>query len=151
MSRPGYPEWWDSTVTIYNKFTDKQTSVVKWFRTVIPNDCFWQLTGTELRIGDTVLDSKSIVCRIPKDDAFLEKQDWEKLPNDEMNNYFTLAHGDIIVKGECDFEIDEYTKGYRASDLLNHYQDYQACMSVSEFAINTGKGKNNEHYLARGK
>ena len=26
-----------------------------------------------------------------------------------MGNYFTLSTGNIIVKGECDFVIDEYT------------------------------------------
>lgn len=150
MAKKGYPESWETTVTVYNKFTDKQTSVTTWYRTVI-TDCFWQLTGTAVQIGDVALDSKSIVCRIPKDDRFLEKQDWVTIPNDQKENYFTLAQDDIIVKGECNFEIDEQTKGYRASDLLAHYRDYQACMSITEFSNNTGKGRNNEHYLARGK
>lgn len=150
MSKPGFPVWWDTTITIYNKFVDTQTDVVRWYRTIV-TDCFWQLSGTEVRVGGTVLDSKSIVCRIPKDDRFLEKQDWIALPNDEMDDYFTLAQGDIIVKGECDFVIDEYTKGHRSTDLLGKYRKYQACMEITEFSNNTGIGRNNEHYLARGK
>lgn len=150
MSKPGFPVWWNTTVTVYNKFTDTQTSVVHWFRNVV-TDCFWQLSGTEVRVGGTVLDSKSIVCRIPKDERFLEKQDWIALPNDEMDDYFTLAQGDIIVKGECEFVVDEYTKGHRSSDLLSQYRDYQACMEITEWSNNTGIGRNNEHYLARGK
>lgn len=150
MSKAGYPIWWDTTVTVYNKYTDAQTDLVSWYRTVIP-DCFWKLSGAEVRVGDTVLDSKAIVCRIPKDDTFMEKQDWIQLPSDQKASYFTLAQGDIIVKGECDFEIDEYTKGYRSSDLLGHYRDYQACMEITEFSNNTGVGRNNEHYLTRGK
>ena len=106
MAKAGFPIWWETTITVYNEFTDSQTQLVSWFKTVI-TDCFWQLTGTEVRVGDSVLDLKSIVCRIPKDERFLEKQDWVKLPNDQMNEYFTLAPGDIIVKGECDFVIDE--------------------------------------------
>ena len=150
MSKVGYPVWWDTTITIYNKFTDKQTNVVQWFKSVV-TDCFWQLSGTEINVGGTVLDAKRITCRIPKDEKFLEKQDWVLVPNDQKGNYFTLGQGDIIVKGECDFVIDEYTKGHRSTDLLGQYQDYQACMEIKEFSNNTGTGRNNEHYLARGK
>lgn len=149
MSKAGFPIWWEHTITLYNKFVDNQTQVVVWYKTVL-TDCFWKLTGTEVRVGDSVLDSKSIVCRIPKDERFLEKQDWVKLPNDLMGDYFTLAPGDIIVKGNCDFEIDEYTKGLRSTDLLSLYHDYQACMEITEFSNNTGIGRNNEHYYTRG-
>lgn len=150
MSKPGFAQWWDTTITIYNKFTDAQTQVTHWFKQVV-TDCFWQLSGSTVRIDEVTLDSKSIVCRIPKDDRFLEKQDWIKLPNDQMNQYFTLATGDIIVKGICDENIDEYTSGHRSTDLLNKYREYQACMEITEFSNNSGVGRNNEHYLTRGK
>ena len=149
MSRQGFPIWWDTTVTVYNKYEDAQTNVVTWYRNVV-SDCFWQLTGNEIKIGDTNLNSKAIVCRIPKDSKFLEKQDWVKLPNDEMGNFFTLSPGDIIVKGECDFEINEYIKGHRSTDLLAQYHDYQACMEITKFSNNTGIGRNNEHYFTQG-
>ena len=150
MSKPGYPLWWDTTVTVYNKITDASTQVVTWYKTVI-TDCFWKMTGAEVRVGDAVLDSKAIVCRIPKSPIFMEKQDWIKLPVAQLSDYFTLAQGDIIVKGECAFDINEYEKGYRSSDLLGFYSQYQACMEITEFSNNTGIGRNNEHYLARGK
>jgi len=150
MSKPGYPVWWETTVTIYNKFIDAQTQLVAWYRNVV-TDCFWQLSGQTVQIGEVTLDSKSVVCRIPKDPRFLEKQDWIKIPNDQMANYFTIAQGDIIVKGVCEEEIDEYTKGHRSTDLLNQYRAYQACMEISEYSNNTGAGRNNEHYLTRGK
>jgi len=150
MSKPGYPIWWEDTITIYNKYTDAQTNVVRWYRNVV-NDCFWKLTGAQISVGDTVLDSKAITCRIPKDSRFLEKQQWVEQPNDTKANFFTLAPGDIIVKGECLDEIDEYTKGHRSTDLLGKYRQYQACMEITEYSNNTGKGRNKEHYLARGK
>ena len=150
MSKPGYPIWWEDTITIYNKFEDAQTNVVSWFKTVI-DDCFWQLTGTEVNIGDTALNGKSIVCRIPKDDRYKDKSEWIKIPNDQMKNYFTLGQGDIIVKGNCDFVINEYQEGQRSTDLLAQYQEYQQCFSISQYSDNTGLGRNNEHYLARGK
>jgi len=150
MSKPGFPIWWEDTITIYNKFVDTQTDVVHWYRNVAI-DCFWKMSGAEVNVGGTVLDSKSITCRIPKDDRFLEKQEWVKLPNDEMSRYFTLAPGDIIIKGECEEEIDEYTKGHRSTDLLGKYREYQACMEITEYSNNTGSGRNNEHYFVRGK
>lgn len=150
MSKPGYPIWWDTTVTIYNKYTDAQTQLTRWYRNVI-TDCFWKLDGNTVQVGDVTLDSKSIICRIPKDDTFLEKQEWINKPNDEKGNYFTIAQGDIIVKGTCDDEIDEYTRGHRSTDLLSKYRTYQACMEITEFSNNTGVGRNNEHYFVRGK
>lgn len=150
MSRAGFPVWWDTTVTIYNKFVDPQTQVITWFRHVV-SDCFWRLEGSTVRVGDVTLDSKAVICRIPKDDAFLEKQEWLKLPNDEMDDYFTLGQGDIIVKGECEEEIDENTKGYRSNDLLSKYREYQAVLEITDFVNDTGIGRNNEHYFVRGK
>lgn len=150
MSKVGFPVWWDTTVTVYNKYTNTQTSLVLWYKTVL-TDCFWKFDGSTIRVGDVTLDSKSILCRIPKSANFLEKQEWIKLPNDQMENYFTLAQGDIIVKGVCEENIDEYTAGHRSTDLLNKYREYQACMEITDFTNNTGVGRNNEHYFTRGK
>lgn len=150
MSKPGFPVWWDTTITVYNKYIDPQTQLVTWFRNVVA-DCFWKLDGSMVQVGDVTLDSKSIICRIPKDDRFLEKQEWINLPNDEMGNYFTLAPDDILVKGVCSFEVDEYTSGHRSTDLLGKYREYQACMAITEFSNNTGIGRNEKHYFVRGK
>ena len=149
MSKPGYPIWWDTTITIYNKFEDAQTNVITWYRHVI-TDCFWKFGGTTVQVGTVELDSKSITCRIPKDDRFLDKKDWMQVPNDQMANYFTISQGDIVVKGEIDDEIDEYTNGKHSTDLLAKYKAYQECMEISQYSNNTGIGRNNEHYLIRG-
>ena len=150
MSKPGYPLWWETTLTIYNKYADPQTDVITWYRTVL-TDCFWKASGDKVFIGQVVLDSKSVVCRKPKDARFLERYEWVKLPNDQMANYFTLGIGDIIVKGECPDTINEYVSGQHATDLLDKYRPYQMCVEVDEFAINVGLGRNNEHYYVRGK
>lgn len=150
MSKPGYPIWWDSTVTIYNKHTDPNTQVVTWYRTVV-TDCFWNLRGTKVTVGDVVLDSKSVMCRIPKDDKFLEKKDWDALPADQKPNYFTLGQDDILAKGEVDDIINEYQSGHHSTDFLVKYGAYQQCMEIEECSINTGTGRNNEHYFVRGK
>ena len=145
-----YPIWWDTTVTIYNRYEDAQTNLVSWMRTVVTG-CFWKYSGDKVSVGNVVLDTKSVICRIRKNPNFMEKYQWQQLPNDEMPNYFTIGLGDIIVKGAVTDEINEYTSGSRSSDLLEKYRNLQGCMEVEDFSINTGIGRNNEHYLTRGK
>ena len=144
-----YPSWWDTTITIYNKFEDPQTQLVTWYKHEVTG-CFWKYSGNKVVIDTTVLDTNSIICRIRKDDSFLEKHEWSALPNDEMSNYFTLGQGDIIVKGSVDDTINEYTSGKRSTDLLKKYKALQGCMEIEEFSNNTGGGRGNEHYYVRG-
>ena len=150
MSKAGYPIWWETTITVYNRYEDPQSDVVTWFRTVI-TDCFWKASGDKVSIGQVELDSKSVLCRIPKDSKYMDRYDWVQLPNDQMSNYFTLGIGDIILKGNVNEEINEYVSGKRSSDILDKYRSFQKCMEVQNFAINTGTGRNDEHYYVRGK
>lgn len=145
-----FGSWWNTTITIYNKFEDPQTQVVRWFRHVV-HDAFWKDTGNKITIGNVTIDTNNIICRIREDDAFLEKARWLEIPNDEMGNYFTLGVGDIIVKGEVDDEIDEYTSGHRATDLTKKYKQTQSCMEIQQWSDNTGGGRGNQHYYASGK
>lgn len=144
-----YPPWWDTTVTIYNKYKDPQTDVITWFRTVVP-DCFWKHVGDNLIINDVTLKTSSIICRIRENPKFKEKYLWVNLPNDEMSQYFTLGVGDIIIKGEVTDTINEYNTGSRATDLLTKYAGLQGCIEIQEVAINIGTAKNNPHYYAQG-
>lgn len=144
-----YPSWWDTTVTIYNKYEDAQTNIVSWFRHVVTG-AFWKYSGNKVVVNNVVLETKDIICRLRKDDTFLEKQDWIALPNDVMSNYFTLSQGDIIVKGEVDDEINEYVSGKRSSDLKKKYKALQGCVEIQEWANNTGGGRGNEHYYVKG-
>lgn len=144
-----YPEWWDSTITIYNKYEDKQTNVIKWYKTVL-SKCFWKYEGEKVIVGNTVLETNGVTCRIPKSTKFKEHFEWEKLPNDEMENYFTISVGDIIVKGDVDDEISEYTKGQHSTDLITKYKDNQGCFVVESLLINVGPGRCNEHYHIKG-
>ena len=145
-----YPEWWDTTVTIFNKFEDPQTQVVTWFKHQIDGSCFWKYTGDKLTINETTIETNTVLCRIPKQDDFLEKYQWVALPNDRMGDYFTIGQGDIIIRGAVNDEIDEYRAGKRSSDLLGKYKALQGCMQVEVVAINVGPGRCNEHYLVKG-
>lgn len=144
-----YPEWWDTTVTIFNKFKDPQTKLVIWYKTVV-SGTFWKYIGEKVTIGKTTLETDNSICRIRKDDRFLEHYKWIDIPNDEMSDYFTLGKGDIIVKGEVDDVINEYQSGSRSTDLIAKYKELQGCMSIEEVAINVGAGRCNEHYLVKG-
>ncbi len=149
MTMNSFPSWWDSTITVYNKHTDKQTHVITWYRTVIPN-CFWKYTGDKISIGKTMLETNNIICRIPIQENFKENYLWQTIPNDLKTNYFTLNSGDIIVRGEVTDEINEYKDGKRASDIIDRYKSMQGCMQVEEMAINIGGGRCNEHYYIKG-
>lgn len=144
-----YPIWWDTTLTIYNKFEDPTTHVVRWFRTVVTG-AFWKYSGEKITIGKTVIETNDTICRIRKDSRYLEHYDWVNIPNDQMSNYFTIGVGDIIVKDEVSDEIDEYVSNRRSNDLLTKYADQQRCITVSEVTNNTGPGRCMEHYYVRG-
>lgn len=144
-----YPVWWDTTITIFNKYEDPHTHVIKWYKTTVEK-VFWKEVGNKVTINDTVLETNNIICRIPKNDAFLEKFMWLQLPNDQMENYFTLGKGDIIIKGAVSDVINEYSAGNRSNDIIAKYKELQGCMSIEKVANNTGAGRTEEHYLVQG-
>lgn len=144
-----YPPWWETTITLYNRYEDPQTHVVRWFRHVI-NGAFWKYTGNKVVVNKVTLETDDTTCRIRKDDKFLERHLWLNKPNDEMENYFTLGVGDIIIKGEVSDIIDEYTSGLRSNDLEKKYKNLQGCIRVKEVAINVGSSRCSEHYFVKG-
>lgn len=144
-----YPPWWNTTITLYNKFVDPQTNIVRWYRHVI-NGVFWKYAGNKIVIDKTVLETNDIICRIRKDELFRNKFEWVRLPNDEMPNYFTLAPEDIIIKGKVDDEINEYQSGKRATDLKKKYKSLQGCLEIQQWTDNTGNERGIEHYYVKG-
>lgn len=144
-----YPIWWDTNITIYNKFEDPQTRLVTWYRRSLSN-CFWKYVGNKVVVADVTLQTNNVICRIPKDEAFLEKYLWIELANDQKANYFTISPGDIIVKGTISEDIDEYTSGKRSTDFIKKYKSLAGCMEVDQLAIDTGAGRCSEHYYVVG-
>lgn len=144
-----YPQWWDRTLTVYNKFDDPQTKMVKWYRTTLTN-CFWRCVEEKFIVNGTVVNANVTVCRIPKNENFMERYLWEQLSDDDRAKHFTLSIGDMIVCGEVDDDIDEYQSGKRSTDFLTKYKRLQGCTLIGMAAINVGGGRANEHYLVRG-
>lgn len=143
-----YGDWWNSTVTLYNKVTEANGKV-KWYRHVL-DDCFYSHTLDKVTVNNTTISSDVSICRIRVSDDFVPKREYDALPEEGKTSRFTLSVGDIIVPEECDFEIDEYEKGKRSSDLKNTYKAYPGCFTADTVSINVGGGRGNEHYLARG-
>lgn len=144
-----YPQWWDTTVTLYNKYIDAETREVKWFRHVL-RDCFYKHTLEKVTVNDTTISSDATICRVRVNDSFIRKDEWNKLQDDDKTKYFTLCAGDIVVADEVDFEIDEYEKGKRSSDLIQSHKDWPGCFMIEIVNINVGGGRGNEHYYVKG-
>ena len=138
-----YPEWWDKTVTVYNKYKDPTTAVVTWHSTKIAG-CFWKDVGVKLEVGNTSIVTSDIICRIPKQASYLSPFDWYELQ--DKSGAFTLKQGDIIVLGEFNDEIDEYTRGQRSTDLLEKYHEIDSCMEIKKVAVDTMTGMLSPHY-----
>lgn len=145
----GYPIWWDTTITIYNRFKDPVTALVTWYRTVVEG-CFWKYTGNKVTVNDVTLQTNSTICRIPKSDIFKERYLWEALTDVERGDFFTISPGDIIIKGEVEDIVDEQVKGHRSTDLIAKYKKLQGCIEIESWADNTGVGRNDKHYFVTG-
>lgn len=144
-----YPSWWDTTVTLFNKYEDPTTQLVSWYKTTIEG-CFWSNLHDRVKIGKTILEADGIICRIRKDARYLDIEDWLILPSDLKNNYFTLRQQDILIKGDIDDEINEYQSGSRSTEILAKYKQFQKCLEIAQFMDNTGGGRGNEHYYVKG-
>lgn len=140
-----YPEWWNETITVYNKHINPVTDMVTWYRTVIP-DCFWKEAGVKVLVGSTVIDTNSVICRIRVNEKFMDIMAWKDALPEDLETHFTLQPGDIIVKGEVTDTIDEYTAGQRASDLMEKYVN---CLMIDMATVNVGGGRGDEHYLVK--
>lgn len=144
-----YPVWWDTTITIYNKFIEPLTQVVTWYKTKV-DKAFWKYINDKVTIGDTVLESNKIICRIRENDNYKDKYLWNELTSENKAKYFTLGQGDIIIKGDVADTVDEYQSGHRSTDLIEKYKSLQGCLEIQVVHDNTGTGRGLPHYLAQG-
>lgn len=139
-----YPVWWDTTITLYNKY-EASNGETTWYRTVLIG-CFWKYVTDYTRLEDAMHTTKVLLCRVRKSNDFLESYEWRE--NDGRGSYFTFSEGDILIKGEVTDDVDDYIPGKRSSDLLKKYKG--RCAEITEDAVNVGAGRVAEHYLVRG-
>lgn len=144
MSSETYPVWWDTTVTLYNRY-EASNGEITWYRTVLKG-CFWKYETDYTRIDNATQMTKVLLCRVRKNSHFLECFEWQE--KGDKSSYFTFNDGDVLVRGEVKDTVDEYTAGSRISDLLKKYKD--RCAEITEYRNDTGAGRVCEHYLVRG-
>ena len=143
-----YGKWWNTTITLYNRF-ENIDGKIKWYSHVIEG-CFYSQQRNKVIVDSTVIEANSSLCRIRISGNFMAKDEWNNLPEADKQYMFTLCPGDIIVGSEVEFEIDEYAKGSRSSDMMKKYREWPGCFIVDSVGINAGGGRGNEHYAARG-
>jgi len=143
-----YPSWWNSAITIYNKYEDPQTNLITWYRTNLKN-CFWRYEGEKVIISQSTLETNGTICRIPKSSKFKERYVWNSL-GAQKSNYFTIGIKDIVVLGKVTDVINEYQEGSRSTDLVEKYKELQGCIIIDNFAINVGGRRSQEHYYIKG-
>ena len=146
MSR--YPKWWAETVTIYNRYEDPQTNLITWTKTAL-SDCFFKAVNNRLTVGQTVIESNSIIVRIPEKSTYKKYAEWILLGNDKRPDYFTLHQGDIIVLGTVTDTIDEYSTN-NSNALLSKYKELGECLVIDTFSDNAKIGRGMKHYRVVG-
>lgn len=137
---------WDKIITLYNRYEDEQTGIIKWYRHKL-GKCFYKRTNNKVRVGDVQLQSDDTIIRIPAQSGYLPPFAWNDLPNDRKGNQMTLQSGDLIFLGNVSEEIDEYTSGKRSSDLITKYK---ALGSVFVKSVNINDFMYGRHYLVKG-
>lgn len=139
-------DFWNKTITLYNKFEDIQTGVVTWNRHVLYN-CFVKRTNSKINAGNVQLQTDNTIIRIPELSNFVLPYEWQNLPNDRMKETITLQAGDLIILGDVSDDIDEYTGGQRSTDII---AKYSVLGSVFVSSVNINADLPNKHYLVKG-
>lgn len=139
------PNYWNKTITVFNKYEDEQTGLITWYKHILTN-CFWKETNNEITVGNVRLQSNGHIIRITQNPLYASPKDWQSLTNDKKAEKFTLQTGDILYKGETDFVIDEMIAGQRSSDFLAK-NEYNICTIK---AVNENTDLPNGHYYIRG-
>lgn len=137
---------WDKIITLYNRYEDEQTGVIRWYRHKL-NNCFYKRTNNKISVGGVQLQSDDTIVRIPAQSGYLPPFVWNSLPNDRKGNQMTLQSGDLIFLGDVSEEIDEYTSGKRSSDLITKYK---VLGSVFVKNVNINDFMYGQHYLVKG-
>ncbi|MCR4622673.1 MAG: hypothetical protein K5663_11390 [Clostridiales bacterium] len=122
-----YPEYWNETVTLYTRSVGSD-GLATWTSTVYQG-CFWQHRSA-LSTGDgRHLGVEKLICRF-------------RVPAP------AVKPGDIVIRGEINSGIDEYTEGQRSADLLKSHTGNG--FTVTATHDNTGRTAMIPHLYAEG-
>ena len=135
----------DNSITIYNQVKVKNASgkvFTKWFRTVIPN-CYVKVGGATTQQGSIILSDVKNLVKIPLFDNFKEPYSYSQLTSEEIENYFTIASGSLIVTMAVDDIIDDFSTDL---DIKKKYGT--RAFTVSSTTLNIGADRPHQHIIA---
>nr|DAI47961.1 MAG TPA: hypothetical protein [Caudoviricetes sp.] len=126
----------DKIITVYNahKNADKTET---WKRTVI-RGCEYKYSADKTVSGSgSIVFTQLFTAVVPMEadtegKQYIDAVSYEKLPDDEVEKYFTFNlrnNHDMIVAGECEKEI---TKDYKITDLKNDTQESGIIASLAD-------------------
>lgn len=129
--------------TIYNHYTDPQTKLDQYQRTVL-RGVFWDSAkGANIRkSGMESADSVTLIIpkRVRATGQYMKPKEWQRLA--DKTGYWTLQPGDRIVKGIVETEIEKVS-----SELDKQYDDVLTITNVDEKQY----GGNMAHWEVGGK
>lgn len=138
----------NSDITLYNGYVDDMERT-KYKKTIIKG-VNWQGTVTKTVANKELQSADSINIYIPfladfSNKKYLEPKAWNRLSEEEKDNYFTFKATDRIVKGICDFE---FTGSNTVKMLDNGYDNVITVMSI---VVNDNGSSNMQHFQIGGK
>lgn len=99
------------TVTIYNRYQYKNSTgkiITTWKRSVI-NGC-GQIYKSVLTSNNGIqLAGTQQMIQIPHTENYVDEYEWDSMINDSRADRFTAQSGDLIVLGEVEDEVDEFS------------------------------------------
>ena len=116
----------NADITIYNREYVPESRTDIWHRTVIRNA--WFHTENKVQQTDSGLKSNDICkIRIPEGSTKKEYLDPESYAaSEDKDSYWTIQEDDIVVKGECPYEIT------KPADLKQLHKRYFKITSWSD-------------------
>ncbi|MBO4543881.1 MAG: hypothetical protein J5725_11965 [Bacteroidales bacterium] len=120
----------NDVITVYNRYTDATTRYQVYIPTVISN-VHWFGTNKTNPTNDGLVSAKEYIIRIPieadfSNNSYASPKEYEKLTT--KTGYFTLAEGDIIVKGK----VVETGQNAKPAYLHSNYDDVVTIISVTD-------------------
>lgn len=140
---------WSETITVFNRFSAADRRIF-WFPTILYG-CSWSEKSRERISGGTRSQEKVVTVLIPswryinqyKPPGSLSG--YHALDLSIAPNYFTLTPGDIIFRGETDYQLTEAGK----IDFLSLWAEKTFTAKEVKDNSNGAPVRKTAHYLAR--
>lgn len=109
-------------IVLYNKYFDKSTRAEKYQPVIIPA-VYWEGAKIANTVASGLENADSIKIIIPRtilnyvDKEYIEPIKFKRFSDDLRKNYFTIAPGDRVIKGNKIYDIKELDKEVEAFTL----------------------------------